>query len=77
VIPEVTVKMAPEFAVKVAVAAALLLNVIEFTVALAVTVTEAPARIIASSVLMGTTPPDQAAVLFQLPPEAVVTMVAA
>jgi hypothetical protein len=76
VIPAVTVKVTPEFAVKVAVPAVLLLNMIEFAVAFAVTVTEAPARITALSVLAGTTPPDQELVAFQLPPDAVVILVA-
>jgi len=75
VIPEVTVKVMPEFTVKVAVPAALLLKIIEFAVAFAVTVTEAPARITALSVLAGTTPPDQVRVLVQLPPDAVVSLV--
>ncbi|MGO8838102.1 MAG: hypothetical protein ACLQAH_01905 [Limisphaerales bacterium] len=68
--------MTPEFTVRVAVAAALLLKMMEFAVALAVTVTEAPARITALSVLAGTTPPDQVRVLVQLPPDAVVSLVA-
>jgi hypothetical protein len=76
VIPEVTVKVTPEFTVKVAVPAALLLKIIEFAVAFAVTVTEAPAKITALSVLAGTTPPDQELVAFQLPPDAVVILVA-
>jgi len=76
VIPEVTVKVTPEFTVKVAVPAALLLKIIEFAVAFAVTVTEAPARITALSVLAGTTPPDQELVAFQFPPDAVVNLVA-
>jgi hypothetical protein len=76
VIPAVTVKVTPEFTVKVAVLAALLLNIIELAVAFAVTLTEAPARIIALSVLAGTTPPDQELVAFQLPPDAVVSLVA-
>jgi hypothetical protein len=76
VIPEVTVKVTLEFTVKVAVPAALLLNIIEFAVAFAVTVTEAPAKITALSVLAGTTPPDQELVTFQLPPDAVVILVA-
>jgi hypothetical protein len=76
VIPEVTVKVTPEFTVKVAVPAALLLKIIEFAVAFAVTATEAPARITALSVLAGTTPPDQELVAFQLPPDAVVILVA-
>ena len=75
-IPEVTVKVTPEFTVKVAVPAALLLKIIEFAVAFAVTVTEAPAKITALSVLAGTTPPDQELVAFQLPPDAVVILVA-
>jgi hypothetical protein len=76
VIPEVTVKVTPEFTVKVAVPAALLLKIIEFAVAFVVTVTEAPARITALSVLAGITPPDQVRVLVQLPPDAVVSLVA-
>jgi hypothetical protein len=66
----------PEFTIKVAVLAALLLKMIEFAVVFAVTITEAPARITASSVLAGTIPPDQVRVSDQLPPDAVVSLVA-
>ncbi|MBC8095163.1 MAG: hypothetical protein H7Y43_05075 [Akkermansiaceae bacterium] len=69
--------MTAELMVKVAVVTALLLKTIELTVAFEVTVTEAPARISALSVLVGTIPPDHVPVLLQLPPEAVVTRVAA
>ena len=76
VIPAVAVKVTPELTVRVAVLALLLLNVIELTVAPAVTVTEAPARMTAASVLAGTTPPAQVVVAFQLPPDAVEIRVA-
>ena len=76
VTPAVTVKVMPGLTVKVAVLELLLLNVIEPTVAPAVTVTEAPARITAASVFPGTTPPAQLVVAFQLPPDAVVVVVA-
>jgi len=66
----------PELTVKVAVFELALLNVIELTVAFVVTVTEAPATITAASPLAGTTPPDHVVVAFQLPPMAVVVLVA-
>ena len=75
--PAVTVRAVPELTLRVAVPAALLLNVIEPTVALEVTVIEAPARMTAASPLAGTIPPVQLVVAFQLPPVAVVTRVAA
>ncbi len=72
----VTVKVTLELTVKVAVLVLELLNVIDVTVALVVTVTEAPATITTVSALRGTTPPDQVPVAFQLPPDAVVVLVA-
>jgi hypothetical protein len=72
----VTVSVMLELTVKVVVLWLALLNVIELTVAFAVTVTEAPATMTAVSALRGTTPPDQVLVAFQLPPAAVVVLVA-
>jgi hypothetical protein len=53
-----------------------LLKVIVLIDASAVTVTEAPARIIASSPFPGAVPLDQVEPTFQLPPAAVVVLVA-
>ena len=75
--PAVTDSVTPGLTVRMAVLALLLLKTSELTVAPAVTVTAAPARITALSLLAGTAPPTQVVVLFQSPPEVVEITVAA
>ena len=62
--------------VKVAVLRLLLLKMRDVMVTAEVTVIEAPARTMAVSPFVGTMPLDQLEVLFQVPPDAVVILVA-
>jgi hypothetical protein len=72
----VTVSVVPELTLSVAVLGLLLLKISEWIVAIEVTVTDDPARIIAVSPPAGTAPPVQVVPLLQLPPAAVEIFVA-
>jgi hypothetical protein len=77
VIAPLTVSVVAELTDNVAVLAPVLVKTTALTVWLAVTVIVAPGTIMAVSVEPGTVPPTQDDVLFQLPPDAVLTRVEA